>query len=207
MIFLTSGVVLGLSAGFAPGPLLTLVISRALKHGVKEGIKVAAAPLVTDLPIILVSTFVLARLEDVRPVLGGISIIGGLYVAFLAGETVRTTRLDLVDRDDEPQSIRTGILVNLLSPHPYLFWITVGSPMIVTGWKTGPGAPLSFVAGFLLSLVGAKILLAVIAGRSKQLLTGKAYGYLMRALGVLLFLFALLLLRDGARLIGLLPAS
>ena len=98
MLFLTSGVVLGLSAGFSPGPLLTLVISRTLRHGVKEGIKVAAAPLVTDLPIILVSTFVLARLENVRPVLGGISIIVGLFVAFLAGETVRTTRLDLAVR-------------------------------------------------------------------------------------------------------------
>jgi len=50
--FLTIGIMLGTSAGFAPGPLLTLVISESLQHGVKSGAKVALAPIITDLPII-----------------------------------------------------------------------------------------------------------------------------------------------------------
>jgi threonine/homoserine/homoserine lactone efflux protein len=61
-VFLIAGIILGFSAGFSPGPLLTLVISQTLKHGVKEGIKVAFAPLVTDLPIIFLAVFVLTRL-------------------------------------------------------------------------------------------------------------------------------------------------
>ena len=207
MLFLTSGVVLGLSAGFSPGPLMALVISQTLRHGVIEGIKVAAAPLITDLPIILVATFVLTRLENFRPVLGGVSLAGGLFVSYLAWETVRARQLDLGVGCDEPNSIRTGALVNAFSPHPYLFWLMVGAPMIVKGWATGPVAPLLFVFGFLGCLVGAKIMLAVIAGRSKRLLHGAAYRYLMRTLGVLLFLFALLLFRDGARLLGLLPGA
>ena len=48
---LTAGILLGLSAGFAPGPLLTLVIAQTLKHNVREGIKVALAPLISDFPI------------------------------------------------------------------------------------------------------------------------------------------------------------
>ena len=51
--FLTTGAILGLSAGFAPGPLLTLVVSETLRYNVKEGIKVALAPIVTDLPIVV----------------------------------------------------------------------------------------------------------------------------------------------------------
>ena len=34
--FFTIGIVLGLSAGFAPGPLLTLVISETLQHDIKS---------------------------------------------------------------------------------------------------------------------------------------------------------------------------
>ena len=59
---LLTGVIFGLSAGFAPGPLLTLVITQTLKHNIKEGVKVALAPLLTDLPIIL------AALERAREV-------------------------------------------------------------------------------------------------------------------------------------------
>jgi hypothetical protein len=47
------------------------------------------------------------------------------------------------------------------------------------------------------------VLLAVLAGQSKHLMGGGAYQYLMRALGILLLLFAILLLRDGLGLLGL----
>ena len=44
--------VLGLAAGFAPGPLLVLVISETLQHSTRAGIKVAFAPVITDLAIV-----------------------------------------------------------------------------------------------------------------------------------------------------------
>jgi threonine/homoserine/homoserine lactone efflux protein len=59
--FLIIGIILGLSAGFAPGPLLTLVISESLQHGVRSGIKVALAPIISDLPIILLTLFIASK--------------------------------------------------------------------------------------------------------------------------------------------------
>lgn len=202
--FLTAGIVLGLSAGFSPGPLLTLVIAQTLRHGVREGAKVALAPLVTDLPIILLCTFVLTRLANFKPVLGAVSLVGGVFVLYLAWEGVRTVSLDTDLPVAAPQSLGKGALVNALSPYPYLFWLTVGAPTILKGWGTGPAAAGAFVAGFLGSLVGAKVIVAVAAGRSRQLLRGRAYGYLMRLLGVLLLAFAALLLKDGLALLGVL---
>jgi len=57
--------VLGVSAGFAPGPLLTLVISETLQHDIKSGVKVALAPIITDLPIIILS-----KLTNFHDILG-----------------------------------------------------------------------------------------------------------------------------------------
>ena len=74
--FLTMGLILGLSAGFAPGPLLTLVVSETLEHDVTAGIKVAVAPIITDLPIVLAAVFVLSKLSDFKSVLGFISLVG-----------------------------------------------------------------------------------------------------------------------------------
>lgn len=201
--FLGAGIVLGLSAGFSPGPLFALVLSQTLRHGVREGIKVAASPLVTDLPIILVCTFALSRFAGYRGLLGAVSLAGSAVVAHMAYETFRAKRQGgPATAEAGPQSLMKGAIVNALSPHPYLFWLTVGAPMILKGWKTGPAAPVLFVAGFTGSLVGAKVILAVLAGRSSRLLDGKRYVYVMRALGLLLLLFAGFLLRDGLRLLG-----
>ncbi|MGB2681816.1 MAG: LysE family translocator, partial [Candidatus Competibacter sp.] len=64
--FVLSGLMLGLSGGLSPGPLLALVASESLRHGVGAGIKIALAPLLTDLPIILATLLVLEPLSDQR---------------------------------------------------------------------------------------------------------------------------------------------
>lgn len=61
--FLTTGAILGLSAGIAPGPLLALVISETLRHGMKAGVKVALAPIISDLPIVALTLYILAKLS------------------------------------------------------------------------------------------------------------------------------------------------
>ncbi len=203
VFFLGAGVVLGLSAGFAPGPLLAMVLSQAIRHGAREGIKIAAAPLLTDLPIILVSTFLLAKLSGAEALLGAISILGGFFLLHMARETFRARMPDPAAGAADPQSLRKGAMVNALSPHPYLFWLTVGAPTVLKGWQTGPSAAAAFVGGFYVCLVGSKVLLAVLAGRSRHLLGPRAYSVLMRTLAMLLLLFAVLLFRDGLGLLGI----
>jgi threonine/homoserine/homoserine lactone efflux protein len=199
---LSTGIVLGLYAGFLPGPLLTLVISHSVKHGIKEGIKVAVAPLITDLPIILTSIFVLARLANFRTILGIISLIGGLFVLYLAYESFQTSRLRINIQDADPRSLRKATVVNVLNPHPYLFWFSIGAPTIIKTWKENQFTAVAFVAGFYICLIGSKVFTATLVSKSRQFFMGKTYMYLIRALGILLLIFALLLFRDGLDLLN-----
>ena len=196
-IFLTAGVVLGLSAGFSPGPLTTLVISQTLQHGAKEGLKVAMAPIITDAPMILLSVFTLTQLRNFHVIFGLISIFGGLFLTYLAYSSFKTTKVDLNVNATEPRSLGKGTMVNLLNPSPWLFWISVGGPNVVEAWTRSPSMAAEFLAGFYVCLIGAKVFLAVVTAKSRRLLTGKAYGYVMRILGGLLLIFAFLLFRDG----------
>lgn len=50
--FIIMGAIFGFIAGISPGPLLTLVITETITHNKSEGIKIAIAPLITDLPIL-----------------------------------------------------------------------------------------------------------------------------------------------------------
>lgn len=199
--YLGSGVLLGLSAGLSPGPLFALVLAQTLRHGIREGCKVALAPLVTDLPIILCSTFLLSKIAGVKPLLGGISLAGGIFVLFMAYETFRFGGECETAVEGEAQSLSRGILANFLSPHPYLFWIAVGAPTILKGWSVTPWAAIAFVGGFTVCLVGSKIMLAIVVGKSRRFLAGGVYRLVMRFLGLLLLGFALFLLKDGIELL------
>lgn len=201
--FLSIGVILGLSAGFSPGPLLMLVISETLRHGTGSGVKVALAPIVTDLPIILVTLAVLVKVSDYEQVLGIISLAGGVYVLSAGYEAIRAQAVELVLPMEQPRSLRKGVLTNFLSPHPYLFWLGVGAPILTRSLGIGPAAFIAFIGGFYLSLVGSKIVLAVAVGRSKAFLSSGLYLYTMRFLGILLILFAVMLFREGLKLSGL----
>jgi threonine/homoserine/homoserine lactone efflux protein len=196
--------VLGLSAGFSPGPLLALVIARTMRYGTGEGIKVSLAPLITDAPIIAISVFLVSRFAAMNSVLGAISLAGGLFVLYLAWETFRAQHPSADIADNRAGSIGRGIAVNALSPHPYIFWITVGSPIIIRSYRESPVWAILFIFSFLLCLIGAKVLIAILVGRSKGILTGKVYHVIMGFLGLALFVFAVILIRDGFALLGIL---
>ena len=205
--YLATGVVLGLAAGFAPGPLLALVLAQSVRYGTREGLRVAAAPLITDVPIVLLATALVAAVADVAGgLLGAISIAGAAFVAYLGVESIRTTGVEAARTDEAPRSWARGAVVNALSPYPYVFWITVGAPLLLRAWADGLPAAAAFLVGFYAALVGAKMLVAVVAGRAGGRLHGGAYGAVMFVLGGLLLLFAVRLAAEGLRLLGILPA-
>lgn len=201
--FITLGILLGLSAGFSPGPLAALVISETLRHDIQAGMRVALSPLFTDLPIIALTLFVLIRLSGFHAILGIISLIGGAVILRMGYENMHSTPPSAEILVEKPHSLSKGILVNALSPHPYLFWLAVGGPILSKAMKSGIFGPVCFITSFYLLLIGSKILLALLVGRSKSFLQGRWYIYTMRLLGAALWVLALFLLWDGLKLLGL----
>ena len=193
-----TGITLGLAAGLAPGPLMTLAITQTVRHGFKEGLLVAAAPLVADVPIVLTLFFVLRELPG--QALGVLGMAGALYAHYLAYETAKAESVGEVTSATLPGSLKKGVLTNLLSPHPYLFWVTVGVPFVLAAFEKSALAPWGFIVGFYLLLVGSKAGVAALTGRYRSLLTGRAYPYVMRGLAIALVIFAILLFRKGVHL-------
>jgi threonine/homoserine/homoserine lactone efflux protein len=202
--FLTTGTILGLSAGFAPGPLLALVVSETLQHDMKAGVKVALAPILTDLPIIIFTLFILAKLSRFHHILGIISIIGACFLLYLGIKNIQTKGVQVNISTSAPKSLQKGILVNALSPHPYLFWFSVGGPTTIKAMSVSLSAALFFIGSFYMLLVGSKIFLAVLVGKSRSFLQGNTYVLTMRLLGVVLIILAGILFRDGFQLFNIL---
>ncbi len=202
--FLFMGLVLGLSAGLAPGPLLTLVVSETLRYHVGAGIRVALAPLLSDLPIVVVSVGLLSTMAGFEVVLGGISLMGGAVVFRMGVHGLKTRALVIEPEMSGRNALVKGVLVNVLSPHPYLFWISVGAPLVHRAMVVSLTAAGAFIAGFYLFLVGSKVVVALAVGRSRTVIKGRAYVFIMRGLGLALCLLALVLVKDGLALLGIL---
>ncbi|MCB2188697.1 MAG: LysE family transporter [Deltaproteobacteria bacterium] len=199
---LTSGLLMGLAAGFSPGPLSVLVLANTLRHGVAEGSKVALAPLVTDPPIVAACLWLVSGVERFGAALGAVSLAGAGFVLHLAWDSATARPLDPEGAREAPHALRQGILANFLSPHPYLFWVTVGAPLCLWHARESWVGGGEFLGSFYLGLVGAKLSLAWATGRARSWLTGRPYVYVMRGLGLALAVLAFLLAREGLRLLG-----
>jgi threonine/homoserine/homoserine lactone efflux protein len=193
---LFTALALGLPAGVAPGPLLTLVVTHTLRHGLRAGALVAAAPLITDPPIVVLCVWLLSG-STATAMLPWLSIAGGLFVVWLGYGTLRASADRTGASATAPHALRDGILVNALSPHPYLFWMTVGGPLVVTFNSASPARGLAFVTVFLTLVVAGKVILAAILERSRGWLEGAGYRWLLRAMGALLIAMGLWLVVQG----------
>jgi threonine/homoserine/homoserine lactone efflux protein len=201
--FLSTGTLLGLAAGFAPGPLLVLVISETLKHNIKEGVKVSMVPIISDLPILLVSLFILSRLSNFNLLLGCISILGGIFILYLGYESLRNKGVEIKLEEQSSNSLKRGVITNALNPHPYVFYMTVGAPLMFKALDESVFSAGAFLGSFLFCLVASKVILAIIVGKSRTFLKGNAYINIMRILGIALFVFSFFLFRDGLKLLGM----
>jgi threonine/homoserine/homoserine lactone efflux protein len=195
LYYLITGLSLGLSSGLSPGPLFALVIYQTLNYGKREGVKVAITPLITDIPIILFSYFIIDIFASNRIMYGILALSGGLFIAWLAYESFKIKEIKTVTLANT-RSIRKGVITNLLNPAPYMFWITVGIPTVLKGYTASIVHALLFVVSFYLCLVGSKITLAVLVGRSGKV-NPRVLRYINIVLGFVLAALAVKFIYDG----------
>ena len=194
MTELLLGLSLGLGAGLAPGPLTVLILDVTLRAGFAGGARVALAPLVTDVPIVVLCVLVLRELPE--EALGALSLAGAVFVLRLAWESLHPPEAGAPRSGD----LKRAALVNALSPHPWLFWITVGGPILVAAGGRGTGLAAAFVLGFYATLVGAKVAIAGLVAAGRRFTTTRA---VPRVSAALLALAAIALAADGVhRLAG-----
>jgi len=195
------GLILGVSAGMSPGPLLALILSQTVRFGAGAGIRVALAPLITDLPIVVGAVLLVGAVPTSGWLPAVIAAAGAAFLAYLAVDTWRSETVEDGLVAVAPRSWTRGVVVNFLSPHPYLFWLAVGAPTLLAAVaRDGIAGGAGFLMGFYGGLVGSKMVVALSTARARGFVSGRGYRVVMRVLAVLLGLFSLGLLREAGLL-------
>jgi len=170
-IYLLQGIGYGLAAAAQPGPLQMFLISQTLTRGWKRTLLSGFAPLISDGPIILVSLLVLSQvpawLQRGLYVAGGLLI---LYLAYGAFKAWQNFESPLARSESDPQrSLFKAVMINILNPVPYLFWMLVLGPILLAGWQETPVHGIGFLAGFYSTMIGSSLGLIFVFGTVQKL--------------------------------------
>jgi len=161
------GATYAFAAAVQPGPYQTYLISQALTHGWRRTLPAALAPLLSDVPVIVLVLFVLSGL----PAALGFALrtAGGVFLFYLAWRAYRTWRDYKPAEESGAATARRGVLsaatVNLLNPNPWLGWSMVMGPLLLRSWREAPADGLALLAAFYGTMVVASAgIIALFAG-------------------------------------------
>lgn len=198
------GVIVGLAAGFSPGPLTALVAAETLRNGKKEGFEVAISPLISELPIVVFVLMVLSSVARSSVLMGVISLFGACFMIYLGLSNLIAKTNGSENHSGRGSALLRGITLNLLNPNMYMFWFTIGGPAILESARVDISSTILLVLGFYIMLVGSKTVVAVVVERSKAFVKSRHYVYVIRALGIVLIVFALIFVIDALESLGIL---
>lgn len=181
---------------------MVLMISETIKHGKGNGIKIGLAPLVTDFPILMISVFVLSKLESLNILLGIISFFGAAYLVYLAIGNIMIKKID-TKISSKNISVAKGIIANFLNPNPYIFFFSIISPLIIKQMKENILYGPLFVVVFLGVFVVCNTILVLSVHSTKGFFSSKKYLYTIKSLGFVLLFFSLTFFKEGLGYFGL----
>lgn len=164
------GAALGFWAAASPGPFQAFLSGHALRHGAWRALPAALAPLLSDGPIIAV--VLLALVQAPPGLLRGLNVAGGLFLLWLAWAGLRSSRAPVPASRAPAGALRgvgQAVIMNALSPGPWVFWSLVCGPILASAWAARPATALAFLAGFYLLLCGGNGALVVLFAGARRL--------------------------------------
>lgn len=146
---ISRGISLGFLAGASPGPFQSYLIGITLAQGWRKSLIVILTPLLTDGPIIILAVVVLKQIPP--GFISIIQLIGGLYLLRLAYNGWRRFRAGTAlqpDASTERRTLSQGLIMNWLSPGPYIFWATINGPLLVQALEESVWHGVAFMVAF-----------------------------------------------------------
>lgn len=193
------GLGLGLSAAATPGPFQAYLINQTLTKSWRQALPIAFAPLISDIPIVLIIMLLLDRLPPAF--LHWIGLAGGIFVLYLAWGLFKSWRSkpDVVPSNSERTSSRNallnGILMNALSPGPYTFWALVNGPILLSALRQSWVYAAAFILGFYGMMICGYLFIIVLFHLARQLGPRVIHILTLLSIAILVLFGGILILR------------
>lgn len=209
LIFVSSFFV-GLSGSLLPGPFLTITIAESARHGLSAGAAMVIGHGIAELTLVVALAMGLSKLLGKEFVTGGISLLGGAFLLWMAFGIISAALGPLdpfeagASQVTSPYSlVFTGFLASVFNPAWLVWWASIGTTYVLSSLKNGGGGLASFYSGHILSDASWYLLVSFVVAAGRAFAVGLVYRVILAACGVFLIVLGGYFIVGGLRfLIG-----
>jgi threonine/homoserine/homoserine lactone efflux protein len=183
---------IGLTGALAPGPTLVATIQSSMKNGWITGPKVSAGHIILETLVFLL-IFLGASATAVR-FSGSIALIGGVALMVFGVLTIRESRTPLpgaLTGTIINNPYMAGIITGITNPYFWIWWLTIGSALLLQTMESGLIFGLIFMFGHWMADTGWLTAVSTSIHRGRTILSPRGYTFTLALCGVFLVLFGI----------------
>lgn len=181
LLFLTA-LIVGFSGAATPGPLLTVTISHAVRHGFWAGPMLVLGHAALELTLLIGLTLGLSDFLLQDTVAAVVKIVGGVFLVWMGFDILRSSKemtLELTPEDMSGSSRRnvvlSGIFVSLSNPYWLIWWATIGLTYLTVALQHGLVGVASFYTGHILADVTWYTVIAFVVAAGRKYISTSVY--------------------------------
>ncbi len=194
---LMSVVVISLSGVMMPGPMFAVTLAKSFRSPL-AGVWISLGHAVIEVPLILIIYFGFAHFFENSMVQLVLSILGGGMIIWLGIGMFRArTEVVTQGKDLSYNAFTAGIIASGLNPFFILWWVTIGSMLIMRFVEFGTGGLILFVIVHWLCDLLWLSLVAVVVYKTHSLWGRKVQEWVFIASSLLLAGFGIWFITSG----------
>lgn len=183
---------IGLTGALAPGPTLVATVNSSLESGWAAGPKVAAGHALVEIVIfsLIVGGLALAMQQYSRY----ICLLGGLALIAFGVLTLNKSRNASITSPEE-QAVANpylaGVLTSVANPYFWIWWLSVGSALVIDGLRGGMIMAGLFMIGHWGADFGWYMLVSLSLSKGRDILSEANYRRILALCGGFLVCFGI----------------
>lgn len=114
-----------------PGPVMAVTISKGRDNS-NAGALIALGHGIIEIPLMILIYFGFAQFFSYEIVRRLIGLVGGLMLGFMGFQMYKTKdQIENVDSNIKFNSIFSGVITTGANPYFFLWWVTIGSALVI----------------------------------------------------------------------------
>lgn len=177
-----SAFLIGLTGAMAPGPYLTVTITRTVTRGPGSAALMLLGHAALEGLLLLGFAFGLQRVLADPRVANVLALVGGAFLLWMGWGLLRgavrgtiSAQADAAKREPKMGPVLHGAAVSLSNPYWTLWWATIGVKLAADGLAIGPVGVAAFFIGHELADVAWYGFVIAATSRGRHLLGDKPY--------------------------------
>ena len=184
------GLAIGFTGALAPGPTLVATINASLKGDWTAGLRITFGHMIAETAIFLL--IVLGFATIALPYTSVIAVVGGAALVVFGIMTVSGSRTAVLRAAPEEQAsgpVVAGLMTSVANPYFWIWWLTIGSVMVLQGLEGGIILAGAFMIGHWSADASWYLVVSTGFSKGKTIFPDSVYRKAILCCGAFLILF------------------